>query len=330
KGRHAAARLPRLPQQERDGLDVHPLQDARAGESRFPCHVHAEAPAQRPRSRARCRAHSRCADAAHFDYARSPTADDRARHDGRGFLHAAAHAGEGVGHRAQARERAGQRRTELMYTATADVVLPTTIIGSLPRPGWYTQNLGRREFREAMVDRSYREQYLDAVSTYLRDQEVAGLDIVTDGDCRFDADVGGQTWTSYPPRHMSGFEASHPQLARAGAGGIGFPRGHILHDYLEARVMPKIVGPVGPGEMQYAEVWQAAQRLTSRPLKFGTVAPELVAYAVQDEHYKDLPSRIMALSDAFNKELHDLADAGCPVIQIEDPQLHLLAARPVG
>ena len=49
-----------------------------------------------------------------------------------------------------------------MLTATANVVLPTTIIGSLPRPGWYTQNLGRREFREAMVDRSYREQYLDA------------------------------------------------------------------------------------------------------------------------------------------------------------------------
>jgi 5-methyltetrahydropteroyltriglutamate--homocysteine methyltransferase len=37
----------------------------------------------------------------------------------------------------------------------------------------------------------------------------------------------------------------------------------------------------------------------------------------------------MALSDAFNKELHDLADAGCQVIQIEDPQIHLLAARPV-
>ena len=128
---------------------------------------------------------------------------------------------------------------------------------------------------------------------------------------------------------VSGFEAGHPQLARAGAGGIGFPRGHILHDYLEARVMPKIVGPVGPGEMQYAEIWKAAQRLTPRPAKFGTVAPELVAYAVQDEHYKDLPTRIMAVSDAFNKELHDLADAGCPVIQIEDPQLHLLAARPV-
>jgi len=180
-----------------------------------------------------------------------------------------------------------------------------------------------------MSNNKFREQYTDALGVYLRDQEVAGLDIVTDGDCRFDQDVGGQTWTSYPPRHMSGFEAGHPQLARAGAGGIGFPRGHILHDYLEARVMPKIVGPVGPGEMQYAEIWKAAQRLTTRPVKFGTVAPELVAYAVQDEHYKDLPTRIMAVSDAFNKELHDLADAGCPVIQIEDPQLHLLAARPV-
>jgi 5-methyltetrahydropteroyltriglutamate--homocysteine methyltransferase len=35
----------------------------------------------------------------------------------------------------------------------------------------------------------------------------------------------------------------------------------------------------------------------------------------------------MAISDAFNAELHDLADAGCPVIQMEEPQIHLLAAR---
>jgi 5-methyltetrahydropteroyltriglutamate--homocysteine methyltransferase len=216
-----------------------------------------------------------------------------------------------------------------MLKATKGKVLPTTMIGSLPRPSWYTENLGMRSFVEAMASNKFREQYTDALSVYLRDQEVAGLDIVTDGDCRFDQDVGGQTWTSYPPRHMSGFDTTHPQLARAGAGGIGFPRGHILHDYLEARVMPKIVAPVGPGEMQYAELWKAAQRLTSRPVKFGTVSPELVAYAVQDEHYKDLPSRIMAISDTFNKELHDLADAGCPIIQIEDPQIHLLAARPV-
>src|SRR5687767_15704375 len=178
-----------------------------------------------------------------------------------------------------------------------------------------------------MVITRFREQYVDALSVYLTEQEVAGLDIVTDGDCRFNQDIGGQSWTSYPPNHMAGFDRDVPKLAAVGAGGLAFPRGHILHDYLEARVMPKLVGAVGRGEMQYAELFKAAQRMTSKPVKFGTVTPELVAFAVQDEHYTSLPDRIWALSEAFNEELHDLADAGCPVIQMEEPQIHLLAAR---
>src|SRR4029078_8772302 len=106
---------------------------------------------------------------------------------------------------------------------------------------------------------------------------------------------------------MTGFDTAHPKLAKVGAGGLAFPRGHILHDYLEARVMPKLVGPVGRGEMQHDEIWKAAQRLTTKPVKFGTVTPELVAFAVQDEHYKDIPSRIMALSEALNAHVHYLA-----------------------
>jgi 5-methyltetrahydropteroyltriglutamate--homocysteine methyltransferase len=213
-----------------------------------------------------------------------------------------------------------------MFIATANVVLPTTIIGSLPRPSWYTQNLGRREFREAMVDRSYREQYLDAVSTYLRDQEVAGLDIVTDGDCRFDADVAGHNWFSYAPLRMSGFSGAN---FYRGGGKAGFPHkpGHILHDVLETRMMPDLTGPVGRGSLQYTAVWKAAQRLTTRPVKFGTIMPELVAMAVRDLHYKDLRKAILAISDALNEELHELADAGCKVIQMEEPQIHLLAAK---
>src|SRR6516164_9298108 len=81
-----------------------------------------------------------------------------------------------------------------MFRATKDIKLPTTITGSLPRPSWYTENLGTRHFLEAMVGRRFREQYEDALTCYLRDQELAGLDILTDGDCRFDDDVGGQSW----------------------------------------------------------------------------------------------------------------------------------------
>ena len=93
--------------------------------------------------------------------------------------------------------------------------MPTTITGSLPRPSWYTENLSLKSFLDAMVTSRFREQYVDALSVYLREQEVAGLDIVTDGDCRFDQDIGGQSWTSYPPHHMEGFEATHPEARQS-------------------------------------------------------------------------------------------------------------------
>jgi 5-methyltetrahydropteroyltriglutamate--homocysteine methyltransferase len=215
-----------------------------------------------------------------------------------------------------------------MLGATQDKILPTTITGSLPRPSWYTENLGLRTFIEAMVETRFREQYEDALAVYLNQQDVAGLDIFSDGDVRFTQDIGGQSWTSYPPSHMAGFDQI-PKPAPIGGGGIGFPRGHILHDYIEARVMPSITGPVKRGNLQYASMWKAAQRMTHKPVKFGTVTPELVAFAVQDFYYKDIRERIWAISDAFNEELHELADAGCPVIQMEEPQVHLLAARGV-
>jgi len=214
-----------------------------------------------------------------------------------------------------------------MYTATAGLVLPTTIIGSLPRPSWYTQNLGARDFREAMVDRGYREQYLDALAVYLRDQEAAGLDIVTDGDCRFDADVAGHNWFSYAPLHMDGFAGARPYALKGGLAGIPHKPGHILHDVLETRVMPDLVGPVGRGKLRYAAIWKAAQRQTTKPVKFGTITPELIAMSVRDVHYQDLRKSILAISDALNRELHELADAGCKVIQMEEPQIHLLAAK---
>ena len=214
-----------------------------------------------------------------------------------------------------------------MYKATEGTVLPTTVIGSLPRPAWYTENLGTRRFRVAMVNARFREQYIDAVSAYLRDQETAGLDICTDGDCRFDEDVGGHSWFSYAPNHMEGFSGARAYRHAGGRAGMAAPRGHILHDVLEARIMPDLVGPVGRGDLQYTSVWKTAQRLTPRPVKFGTITAELIAMAVRDDHYKDLRTLIMAISDALNEELHELADAGCPAIQMEEPQIHLLAAK---
>ncbi len=213
-----------------------------------------------------------------------------------------------------------------MYKASANTLLPTSIIGSLPRPAWYTAVLGSQSFLEAMVHSRYREQYEDAVSVFLRAQETAGLDIVTDGDAHYDEEVAGMSWQSYAPRHMSGFDKS-PTPTVYNLGAVGFPRGHILHDSLEARVLPKVVGPIGRGDLQYAAMWKTAQRLTRKPVKFGTILPELLAATVTDVYYKDPVERTMALSNALNEELHELADAGCPVIQMEEPQIHMVPAR---
>ena len=44
-----------------------------------------------------------------------------------------------------------------MYTATKDLLLPTTVTGSWPRPAWYTGNLYGKPFSTAMADVAFRE-----------------------------------------------------------------------------------------------------------------------------------------------------------------------------
>ncbi|MFP6888989.1 MAG: hypothetical protein VCF07_04410 [Nitrospinota bacterium] len=123
-----------------------------------------------------------------------------------------------------------------IYTATKDLVLPTTITGSLPRPGWFTENFGGKPFRVAMADMNFREQYLDNVSCVIRDQERAGLDIVTDGDARFDTDVGGRSWVGYVVQRLEGFSGYETSRAHASWGG-SVP-GEIMYEVLEARMLP--------------------------------------------------------------------------------------------
>ena len=91
-----------------------------------------------------------------------------------------------------------------MYNATDKIVLPTTITGSLPRPDLVHREPRHTPFPGGDGQPELPRPVQDAVTCYLRDQDLAGLDIVTDGDAHYDDDVGGQSWTSFPPNHMSG------------------------------------------------------------------------------------------------------------------------------
>ena len=115
-----------------------------------------------------------------------------------------------------------------MLNATRELILPTTITGSYPRPQWFTEELRGRGFKDAMGDSRFREQYLDAVACLVREQEMAGLDIVTDGDSRFDLTVGGKSWFFYVIERLRGITG---HVDRSAAGGWrGLAPGHILRE----------------------------------------------------------------------------------------------------
>ena len=103
-----------------------------------------------------------------------------------------------------------------MFVATRDKPLATTITGSLPRPHWFTKNLNGRPFLSAFNgDATYREQYADAVAALIGDQVRAGLDLVTDGEMRFDVDIGGRSWFGYAFDRMDGLWSSRAAAPRA-------------------------------------------------------------------------------------------------------------------
>ncbi|HEX4894113.1 MAG TPA: cobalamin-independent methionine synthase II family protein [Hyphomicrobiaceae bacterium] len=208
-----------------------------------------------------------------------------------------------------------------MLTVSKGRPLLTTITGSLPRPHWFTHNLQGRPFSLAMTEIGFREQYTDAVTTYLNDQARAGLDLLTDGDARCDCDVGGRSWFGYPAERLRGLESFHVGRGRTASSRDKGP-GDIMFEVLETRVLPKVTGQISRGALEYARIWKTAQRLTRKPVKFGAISGQMVATSVHDAHYKDRRQLMMALSETMNEELTELADAGCPVIQLEEPAIH--------
>ena len=207
-----------------------------------------------------------------------------------------------------------------MLTTTQNMTLPTALVGSIPRPAWYTENLHGRDFKFALGDRAYREQYIDAVGAYIHDQEAAGLDILTDGDARFDNDVGGRGWFFYVIDRLGGFAGRVDALD---TWTDRYQPGHILYEIMEAyqaRVLTEKVTLDRP--LDYAAIWQVGQRLTDKPLKFGAISVDSVFHMIDNRFYESDRDLLFDLADIVNQEYRRLAAAGCPIIQIEEPMLH--------
>ncbi len=205
--------------------------------------------------------------------------------------------------------------------------MPTAITGSYPRPLWFDASLGGRSFKAALGDSLFREQYLDAVAAIINAQEAAGLDIVTDGDSRFDLAVGGKSWFFYPIERLGGIHG-HRSTSQGWMGRHGLKPGHILWEVQEAYQPAVVTEKLTRGPLEYAALWQIAQRLSDRPVKFGTICAPGLASMLWNEHYPDDKAMVLDLCDIMNAELRELAAAGCPLIQVEEPRHHGLTTRP--
>src|SRR4051812_49781897 len=119
-----------------------------------------------------------------------------------------------------------------MATKIVDRILPTTMVGSYPRPHWFKHQLLGRDVRVAFKEVQHEEAYDDAVATVIRDQEEAGLDIVTDGNMWYDdyvGVIGSFCWYMY--ERIGGVQGAPQQHPSTGRGSPRHPSGGDKGDW---------------------------------------------------------------------------------------------------
>jgi 5-methyltetrahydropteroyltriglutamate--homocysteine methyltransferase len=203
-----------------------------------------------------------------------------------------------------------------MATKIVDTILPTTMVGSYPRPHWFKQQLLGRDIRVAFKEVTHEEAYDDAVATVIRDQQEAGLDIVTDGNMWYDdyvGVIGSFCWYMY--ERIPGFEHArdpHPLEAGAKERDKGV---ELLADW--GGVVNS--GPVSRGPIRLADLYKIAQKHTKAPVKVSVGAgPANLAWHVYFKHYKNAKELSLALAPIFNAEMKELVAAGAKYLQFED------------
>ena len=196
-----------------------------------------------------------------------------------------------------------------------DTILPTTMVGSYPRPTWYKQQLLGRDIQVAFKESAYEETYHDAVAAVVREQEDAGLDIVTDGNMWYDdyvGVIGSFCWYMY--ERIEGFEQAreeHPSMV-----GQAKSQGKVILDDWGGVVNS---GPVKRGPIRLADLYKITARHAKKPVKVSVGAgPANLAWHVYFKHYKNQKELSQALAPIFNAEMKELVAAGATYLQFED------------
>jgi 5-methyltetrahydropteroyltriglutamate--homocysteine methyltransferase len=188
-----------------------------------------------------------------------------------------------------------------------DVLLPATMVGSWPRPLWLRGSVLRESVDDVeYVDAYQRTLYEDAVRLCVKDQDLAGLEIVTDGNQYFQGETPyDKIQMLLVPLRLQGFRPYGPP-------GLTPEMEHYFRPivYDKIRWVRPIFGPA----------LEAMRLATDKPIKINiNSGPAFVAAWTDDQYYGDAAALRADVADAFNLELRWLADRGAAFIQLTEP-----------
>ena len=187
-------------------------------------------------------------------------------------------------------------------------LLPTTVVGSYPQPGWLIDRAALRTRLPARVqahdlwrvaEPELEAAQDDATALAIRDMERAGIDIITDGEIRRE---------SYSNRFglaLEGLDLDNPAEVVGRTG--------------RTTTVPRVVGPIV--RRNAVETRDAAFLCanTARATKITLPGPFTLSRQAKDEYYHDGEALAMAYAAAVNAEAHDLKRTGVDVIQLDEP-----------
>jgi 5-methyltetrahydropteroyltriglutamate--homocysteine methyltransferase len=200
------------------------------------------------------------------------------------------------------------------------MLFPTSLVGSYPQPEWLIDRprLSKQVPRVRADDLwlvapdKLQAAQDDATILAIRDQERAGLDIITDGEQR------RESYSNRFATALDGIDTANP--------------GTTINRSGKPIPVPRIVGPIRrirPVELRDLKVLRAN---TERAIKATVPGPFTMSKQAQDDYYGDEEAVALGYADAVNAEIKDLFAAGADVVQIDEPwmQQHPDKARQYG
>jgi 5-methyltetrahydropteroyltriglutamate--homocysteine methyltransferase len=180
------------------------------------------------------------------------------------------------------------------------MILPTTVVGSYSVPEWL-ERLKTEYYQRRISAQHLADIHEVAIKAAVKDQELAGIDIVSDGELRRDNDV------DYFLARIPGVNI--PQRAKSD-----------YFDYYDAEVTRPL--PDNPDtSLDLAADFRFTRQLTQQPVKFSFTGPFSLSRRIRDGAYERPGDLVRALARRLNAEAGALAAAGADFLQIDEPFL---------